>query len=716
MPTTDLVSGGNGFAGGGVGDGQRASITASITSGASPVLTPTSATTTFSAGDVGKVIYVVYSSTSYPTNLTSPTITAFNAGTGAVTLSGTNATAATSVAMDILWGSSNSSALSAFNTWALAQVGQTVLTIPAGRFCVNSNPFVMPNRNLPDVKWIGAGAGSTIISHMVASEARLGGDIPIKQKGLADAAGNSARLLTASAGLNTITLSNPSGTDGGGATYGSRMIVGRYCLIAGFDMQSVASGLFGYPPNFYFYEWNKITGYNSGTGVVTLQNPLTQAYKSTWPHWSDGDSGHADQGGPATIWVAGADYDSTVELNDLTIDSPYNQTAILCRDVILRRVTHIGPGTYPTQCNNFTADTCVYPLSLEIDKCVNNVTFINSDLNILFFQSASPNILSVTGGTLKQSTGTPKRFTYDGIAFTGAAKLQVGAAAYGVTSFGDVRNCTGIVEFSRNSGNTGDVGAATSFYSFNAGVMRFLKTDNDGISGQANPSRFFMPGAWISFDDKYIDQVVDTYEDGTYVYIQWRNTTDWLVTPIAQLKPHPCPDFTMRNCAGTALELEDWNQAPARIPLYSYSKRTYTADGTGTTVKTAPTILGRLTTIKLTVATPGSVAFNVSRFNNWNLYKTDYTSTAIGPAIACAFGGLRTVTGAAAPSGAQGTDVLPDLTSLGQLWSTPGQYFSGPIFSANGSNAVITMEINVDQGIPSAVAANQNARVRLRVR
>jgi len=703
MPTHDLVTD---F--GGSGDGQRTSITASITSGASPVLTPAAGVGgPFASGDVGKAIFVVYSSTSYPTGNTPPTITAYNAGTGAITLSGTNSTSASSVTMNILWGTNNDTALTAWKAWAVVQVGQTILTIPSGRFVCSPNPFRMPNQGLPDVKWVGAGAGSTIISQLVPSEMRLGGDIPTYQKGLSSG-GNSARIATAAAGASSVTLVDS-------ATYGSKITVGRWCLIAGFDLQGAGSGNYGYPPNLMFYEWNKITGYSSG--VVSLLNPLTQAYKSTWPEWTADDAFHADLGGPATIWVCDADFDSTVELNDLTLDSPYNQNAILCRDIILRRVTHTGPGTYPTQCNTFTADTCTYVQSLEMDKIVGTVSFTDCALDIVHIQSASPNTLNITGGTLTQLQGTPKRFILSGVAFSGAGgndkRIQFGASTFGCTSYGTVTSCTDIATFARNSGGTNDVGTASSFYSFNAGVMRFLKSANDG-SAKENVTRLLTPGAWVTFDDLYIDQVTDVYEDGTYCYIQWRTLTDWPFTPVSIMKPHPCPDFTMRSCTGTAVQLEDWNQAPARIPLYSYSKRTYTADGTGTTVKATPNVMGRLVTAKYTVTTPGSVTFNQSQFNNWTMYKSDYSTYSYGPTIACVNGGLRTVTGATTASGAQGADSIPDLTSVGQLWS-PGSSNSGPVFSANGSNAVITVEINADQGIP-AISSTQSAKVRLRVR
>lgn len=717
MPTTDLVSGGNGFAGGGVGDGQRVSVMGSITSGASPVFTPVTDIFAANGGDpTGKTIYLVTTGWTYPTSLTAVTIASYNSGTGAVTLSGTNATAKTSVTMDVLWGTNNTSTLLAFQTWAQAQVGQVILTIPAGRFCTNTNGFVRPNEGIPDLKWVGAGAGATIISQLVASEMRLGADLVVKQKGMEDAAGNSLKIQTVSAGAATATLVDS-------ATYGARASagVGRYCLVAGYDMQSTGSGLFGYPPNQYYYEYNKIIGYSGG--VITFQNSLTQAYKSTWPQWSIGGSSACDQGGCATIWICDSGFDATVELNDMTIDNPYHQNSIHCRDVILRRVTHIGPGTYPTQCNNFTADTSVWTETLEIDKLVNNVAFANCALAILQSQSASPNVLAVTGGTLEQVSGTPKRFTFSGVSFTSTAKLQVGTSAYGFTSYGSVDTCTGIASFPRGVASSNDVGTASAFYSFNAGVMRFLKSTNDGSSGKQNPTRLLVPGAWVTFDDKYIDQVTDVYEDGTYCYIQWRNTTDWPFTPVSVLRGHPCPDFTMRNCTGTASELEDWNQAPARIPLMSYIKRSYLATASASSSPfPVPFVIGKPTSIKLTptsLYTGTSLGFLLTRFSNMSYLKqSDYSTVSnFATTINMKVAGERVLANATAGTGAQSGDTLYDFTSAGNVWFF-GNVNSGPIFSANvvnGETPTITVEWIMDQGIPSPVpAAVVPLRLRLR--
>lgn len=705
MPTKNLVSDY-----GGVGDAQRATLVATITSGTGALSVVSGS---FVTGDIGKAI-AIWSGSNYYFGAISARSSA-----NAITITPNITFSLSSASSDILWGTDNTSAFTGVSGWRAYAVMQTnpadipILQIPDGSYAYRSDSSLGGGLhygvlNSAKVSGLSGTAANCKLMQFGNGEMRFGTDPGIRpEKGLANAGGNSARLQTAAAGATTVTLVNPSGTDDGGGTYASRMVVGRACLLAAFDMQGLNNSDFGYPPNSFFFEWNVITGYSAG--VVTLQNPLTQAYKSTYPQWCPNDtsfaSGHtsgADQGGPFTIWVAPDGYNNTVTLENMTIDSPHNQCAIHMRNWIGNNLIMSGPGLYPTQNDVVELNNCVYTQVLEIDKMTNQVTWNNCTINQLQQQSASPNRMILNGGTITQLE-TAKYTEANSTAIT---TIICGVSSYGRTDRIVLNSCTGINTFQRGGVSTDDLNGsadddASVFYTFSGGVMRFLKTENDsaGGTGQANPTRGLVPGTWVYFDDKYLDQVTDVYEDGTYCYIQWRNTTDWPFTPVHLLKVHSCPDFTMRNCTGTARELEDWNQASARIPLYSYSRRTYTADGTGTTGKPNATVHGRLLTLKMNVTTPGSVTFKQSEFSNWTIYKTDYSSYTFGADVACINSGLRTITGGAAATGAQGSDSIPNLTSVGQVWFAGG--FGACLFSANGSNAVITVEFNMDQGIPS---------------
>ena len=721
MPTKNLVSD---F--GGVGDGQRQTVNITVTS-SSPTLTV--GTAIFNPATVAGKHISIWDGSNYKTGIVqaspSPTSTV-------VTLNSNFTWNSTASSADVLWGTDNTNALIGVSgSWRAYAITQTnpvdipILQIPDGNYAYHASPSEGLSKgvlNSVKISGISGVAANCRLMQFDGSEMRFGGDPGIvPNKGLANSGGNSVRLLSASAGASTVTLSNPTGTDDGAGTYGSRVINGRVCLLAAFDMQGLNDSDFGYPPNSYFFEWNVITGYNSGTGVVNLQNPLSQAYKSTYPQWCPNDtsfaSGHtsgADQGGPFTMWVTPDGYNNTITLENFTVDSPHNQSACHIRNWVGNNLLMNGPALYPTQNDTVTLNNCVYPQSLEIDKMTNQVTWNNCTLNILQQQSASPNKNILNGGSINQLE-TAKYTEANNVAFTGSGSLLVGVTSYGCTSRIVMSGCSGITSILKKGAATDDLGGssglgsqqnASDFYSFVGGVIKFLKTSNDsaGGHGQQNLTRCFMPGSWVTFDDKYIDQIADVYEDGTYCYVQFANTTNWPFTPVLRLKAHPCPDFSMRSCTGTAPELEDFNQAPLRTPIYSYSKRTYTDDATGTTVKIQPFVMGKLVTAKYNVTTPGSVTFNQSQFNNWVAYKTDYSTYTYPPTIACVNGGLRTVRGGTTATGGQAGDSIPDLTSIGQIWFSGGSN-SGPLFSANGTNAVISVEINADQGIPPLITA-----------
>lgn len=704
MPTTDLVADY-----GAVGDGQHASVTGSLSSGASPVLTP--ATPVFSSGDVGKAIVVYGPGFAYPSSGSVITISSYNAGTGAVTLTGTNSTLRSSVAMEIIWGTDNTTAFMAYRTWAQGLGSdQAHLTIPDGHYCANIGPLSPLNLGVKNSLITGASgnAANCIISKCYSAEMRLGGDVSIVQnRGLTHASATMARLNSTTAGATTATLVDKVG-------YGSRITIGADCIIHGYDTQSVGSGSFGYPPNPYFYEVNKITDYADGT--ITLQNPLAYAYMSDWPVWSTSSS-VTDQGGAATIYVL-TDYDRTVEIRDITLLSPSEQIACHGREVILRNVIMPGYGVYPTMNANYEAHDCEFVVQLEVDKIVGAATFNNCTGGILKVQSSSPNTLTVTSGEWRQITGSAKNLIVDGLTLTGAGgsdKQILLGLGYGRTSSASLRNIVGLNNLADSgSANPGiHNGGFSSTMPMTDGVFSFLYSENDGFGGQQNPGANLVPGTWLSLDDKLYIQIQRVWGDGTTIYHQTNLTGDWPFS-FTNARAHPCPDFTMSNCTGADAQLEDYNQAPPRIPYRSYSKRTYTDDATGTTAKTVVPVIGRLQTAKFTVTPTGSVTFNASAFGNNIVYKGDYTTAVFAPTINMAHAGTRTMTGNSATAGAQTGDTFPDLTSLGHIWFR-GNPFNGPVFSTNNTNAVIVVEYIMDHGIPPVVpTAVVPLRLRLR--
>jgi hypothetical protein len=728
---------------GAVADAVRQTLTLSISNG-SPSLTVPSGV--FSAADQTKRITFWHSNFGGIGGFSS-TISTFTAGGGAtdtLTLASNSTAALSAESCDVLWGTDNISAftgLSGWRAWAQTQTdpgNPPILEIPDGNYAANfsagsGQAINYGVLNSPTIRSVSGNAAACKIMNLGLGEIRLGGDPAIAATAsLTNAGGNSVRLQTASAGATTVTLTNPSGTDLGGATYGSRVVVDRVCLLAAYDTQGLYEEFFGYPPNSFYFEWNVITAYNSGTGVVTLQNPLTQAYKSTYPRWGDESTIFgSDQGGPFTMWVAPDGYNNTVTLENFTLDNTHNQSAAHVRNLICNGMVMVGPGLYPTQADIVEMNDCVYPDQLEVDKMTNQVTWNNCTLNRLQQQSASPNKMYVNGGSI-QILETAKYTEANNVTFTGSGTLRIGTTGYGRTDRAVINNCTGIASIVRGGCTSDDLGGssgpgsaanASDFLSFVDGVIKFEKSINDGTggignTGQQNITRGLMPGTWVTFDDKYMDRVTDVYEDGTYCYIQFANATDWPFTPVSRLITHPCPDFTMTNCTGTSSLLESLNNAPARTPIYSYSKNTYTADASGTSAHTSPTLLGRLVTCKFSVSTAytGSLTYKQSQFNNWTGRKTDYSNYSIQADINIQTTGVRFMNAAAAATGTVSGDNLPDLTSVGPLWfGGGGGVGSVPVFSANvtnGETPTITVEITLNQGIPPVAVAPLRLRLR----
>lgn len=747
MPTKNLVSD---F--GAVGDGQRQTVDGTITSGTGALAVDSSI---FVVGDVGKAIAIwLYHPSTGGIQYYFGAITGYTSGTQ-ITISPNISFAVPNsgdASIDVLWGTDNTSAFTgATGSWRAYARTQTnpadipVLEIPDGNYAFNSGAGAgqamhVGVLNSMKVTGVSGVAANCKLMQFGNGEMRFGTDVAIAanrglQANQSGIAGNSVRLQTVAAGSSTATLSNPSGTDAAGATYGNRIVIGRVCLIAAYDMQCTYEGEFGYPPNSFFFEWNVITAYDSGTGVVTLENPTTQQYKSTFPRWSKETTIFAaDQGGPATMWVTPDGYNNTLTIENIMIDSPHNQCSCHIRHWVANNIDmNGGPGLYPTQNDTVVINDSVYLAGLEIDKMTNEVTWNNCTLNRLAQQSASPNRMIVNGGTIN-ILETAKYTEANNVTFTGATrKVALGVQAYGRTDRVILNSCTNIAEFQRFGADTIDLGGSVpvtpdNFYTFVGGVMRFLKSENDsaGGTGQQNVTRCFMPGTWILFDDKYMDQVADVYEDGTYCYIQFSNTTDWPFTPITRLQVHPCPDITVRNCTGTARELEDLNQAPARTPMYSYSKRTYVAGATATTAIPGPLLLGKPTAIKFTVTSlfTGGTALNFNQFqfsNGRYLKQSDFSLLSnLGNTINMKTGlnQTRVVANLAAGSNAQTGDTLFNFSAVGSSVWFWNNGFSSPNFSANVSNGdtpTVVVEWIMDQGIP-AILPTAVVPLRFRLR
>jgi hypothetical protein len=696
---------------GGVGDGQRTTVIGSVSGS---TFTPVSNIFASRGGDpTGKCAYLNATGYQFPDQAVGGvlTITGYNSSTGAITFDRTTPATVTSVSIDILWGTDNFDAFMGalgWNAYGRTQGATlTTLTVTGGVYCIGDKGTFSPNEGIQNSLWTGpSGAASTCtIAPLFPYEFQLGGGVPVYARGgLTDPLANSARLNTANIGDTTVTLTDA-------ATYGSRIVVDRDCIIASGDTQSTQFGGYGYPPNPYFYDHNIIAGY--GTGTVTLQTPLANVHKSTFPLWDDGRFGGVDQGGPATIYVVEADYPKSIEIRDIRVDSPYDQISVHGRDVVLRNIICTGRGIYPSQNRTWRAYNCVFPGNIEIDKIVGLAEFIDCTIHILGFQSGSPDVCNVVRGTCDGLFGSPKELNCTDVAFTNGATVHLGALAYGYTKKCTFTGCTGIDIFEQGGASVSL--SAMPSASMTGGVIKFLKSDSN-LTGE-NLARVLTPGGWITFDRKYIDQVVDVYEDGTYFYARLRYATGGFPFAVGVVTTHPCPDFTMRGCSGASLAVADLNGAPARLPLFSYSRRTYdgsiahpfpansgSADG--------PIIIGTLVSLTLDVpalrnytGSNGNLRFRPGYQFGFGVLNPDFSSTTYDADIKLNTVGTRIITPTGV-TGAQSGDAGLDPLGAIRLYGDTFPFMSADIRGESSSVfPAFTVEWITDQGIPPTSTA-----------
>lgn len=197
-----------------------------------------------------------------------------------------------------------------------------------------------------------------------------------------------------------------------------------------------------------------------------------------------------------------------------------------------------------------------------------------------------------------------------------------------------------------------------------------------------------------------IFKVLDVTQDQNFTYIKTDQAGGFPAYAGAKLaiRVHPAPKFTCRNCSGSKDAL-DLSNAPAGAPLYSYSKRTYSASA-GTTPGLKVGLWGKLSSAKFNVTTPysgsGALQFQLSQFNNWPMMDAQGALANFGPAINMRMAGQRTLTS----SGITGMQSLDKVGVPSNPAKLLGPSNSGPTFSAaTNSTAEITVELMTDQGI-----------------
>lgn len=490
------------------------------------------------------------------------------------------------------WGTDDAVSFGNFNVFVRAQgAARGKLIIPTGRQCQflssgivtggQGNQFVDGAQNL-----VVYGYGAKISSPFHdAAFFYLGAIGTLCHNGITDAGGCTARVNSASKGATSVTLTAASLAAG----YASRVTVGNYMIVTGFDTQGVwkpSGGGFGYPPNLYYYDYVIVTNINAGTGVVSFDRPLKYSYLSTWPLYCFGGPGESDCGGPATIYALTSNFNLTVEFQGLTIYQRSQQTQSSGVSATFRDVTMLAGDAslacaFPTlNINWIVINSDFSQCQIEVDKIVDQVVLTNSSFHIIENQSATPNKITTSGLTVTSMNGTPKNWFDTGSTF---ATIHAGVEVQGFTTEINLTNTSfGLID-STTAQYTGGVG--------NPGVNSLTMSGGQITIPNTQGAMFWaVPGAnnfWTGALQIGLFRVTGVTQDATNTYVQTNLTGTYPAFSAGllnggklNLTQHPALKFTCTGCTGS-VQATNLNSAPAGAPLFSYYKETFDGSASG---------------------------------------------------------------------------------------------------------------------------------------
>jgi len=510
------------------------------------------------------------------------------------------------------------------------------------------------------------------------------------------------------------------GTGGGDRT--ALFPVGSKIMVGGWANQAYYGAPYSYPSNPHWFEYRTVVSVNSTTHQVCVDAPFANLYKDTWPQYNTGRNVfEVDQGGPATIYVLDPTWETTVEFKDLSLVTPNGQTTSNGRNITWRDAKMVGVHcAIPTQnvthnWINVDASTC----SIETDKIVGTWNITGGSIKKINVQSSSIDTINIDGTTMESWFGSPKKLNITNS--TATSTIQVGTLAYGVSDESICTNCT-TPDFTRNT-PVDQVDEASHPWSMSGGIITIPNAFSaSGCCQYAETqTRLLVPGHYVAWQGGggggtvaqagRFFKVLDVTQDTVNTYVQTSEaggfpTGAWTTNSL-KIFPHPAPKLTVSFTGGSGNNALALNGCPAQAPMFSCQNFTYTGSATGgSTPGYSPTIWGVLDTFTFTNNVPftggGALGWTVTRFANWQVLKTDLTTTTFGATnmintkLPTPVGGTRTLT----PSGATGTQSLDSLTA-----PPTDAWFGGngqPIFTANtpSDSPQVTMTLRTDQQLP----------------
>lgn len=434
-------------------------------------------------------------------------------------------------------GSTNSTAISSFNTAYAALSGRTRLYIPPGSYTfssqinfANTSPPAGSKLTIEGYGVTFNGPASTLIAF--ANNAGIGTD-GTKQ----------ARIVTVSAGATSVSLVTPAET--------SRFSVGQWCMVSGIDMQGG-----GDPPNPGIFEFVKVQ--SIGTGTLTFTTPLINSYKDTWPVYTVG------KGGPATVYPIQGAWDQEIEVKGIRFTDTSNGVYNKVRVARFTDCLFDTYGPFPTVNNLFVAQRCSANGfgGVEIDKCIHRMEWLDCDIRAFDCQSASINELLVSNVTSTNASGTPrwnggasKSNTFINYSIGTGGIFRFNAMNYGAMGPTTMTNCS-----APSSDWFRTVIPFSDLTEEGSGVLSYA-----GGPGTATaPSAYiFVPGQnCVLVDGSQVwarsFQVSDVSQSGGRTYVTTNlpfpvpSTINGKSAPWG-VASHPCPSVTMTNCTGNTL-------------------------------------------------------------------------------------------------------------------------------------------------------------------
>jgi hypothetical protein len=196
--------------------------------------------------------------------------------------------------------------------------------------------------------------------------------------------------------------------------------------------------------------------------------------------------------------------------------------------------------------------------------------------------------------------------------------------------------------------------------------------------------------------------------DATNTHISTSGFAGWENVNTLEIEAHPAPTATFVNCTGCN-DAIDLSQSGAQgKPLYSYTKRTYTGNNSGTMIKLSgsagPMLWGRIVSAKVTVSqayTGAQPSLLANPFTPLRQLNPDGTASNWNPTFDLKTVGTRTIT-ASSVVGAAGAD---SITIPGDIWFCEDQPVTVNHDVSGESSAlwpIVTIEVQTDQGFPAA--------------